>query len=420
MPSFTVYIDQEPTPAPSAKPKGLGRSLSDGALSVSSSRSWNSTSALGDDLRIDKNKENLHPLTGEQAQSVAALYKSLKQKKENAVADVITRKRKTGVLETKVISAPAAKKAKPCEANSGQKTRQPLTRSVSLPGSLNTSPETSPRSKAKAVRARAPPKRRTRQPALPSVVEDEEEHEVARLLFSSPPRRPSRSITMPELHAVAPTLEAQAVIDARCYDLTVAPLADVSEAYEGSPSSERAPKDVCQPESRSKTPSHSLELRDYFSSPATCSQSIDSPVTTASNVDRRSCAPSPSSPAFRHSQARDISTPSEPVRTYDITEPSSDDTASDTTMTKLTYPSAFDLYSSPSHSPVDITKSSLPVLSSSSPIRGSDSEFSTPQRNQIYKAFTFESPSPAGERMHRTQRERSTSVDRFGDIPFAF
>jgi hypothetical protein len=162
---------------------------------------------------------------------MAALYKSLKQKKENADSGAVNRKRKTGVLEAKPIPAPAAKKAKASEAGNSDKTRKPLTRSASLPSTSFGSPsKTSPKSKSRPPRAKAPPKKHLRKPSLPSVVEDEEEDEVARLLWS--PSQRVRSVTMLNLHTASLAPEDQAAINGRCYDLTVAPLADVSEAYE--------------------------------------------------------------------------------------------------------------------------------------------------------------------------------------------
>lgn len=125
-------------------------------------------------------KENLHPITGQRAGPTTASE---------------TKKRKTGALATKVLAIPASKKHKELNAEP-KKTRKPL----SSTGKPRSSDAKKSSSKSSRSRKTSP---------LPPVVE---EHELQR----QPPRLSISQIN----------------IDSRCYELTVSPLADVSEAYD--------------------------------------------------------------------------------------------------------------------------------------------------------------------------------------------
>ncbi|THH32063.1 hypothetical protein EUX98_g2103 [Antrodiella citrinella] len=130
---------------------------------------------------------------------------------------------------------------------------------------------------------------------------------------------------------------SQAHADARCYELTVMPLADVSAAY---------------------SPSSTIEEELILAGKKLKAAAISEEASATIAEPRASSPPAPSIPA--HGSA------------------------------------------------------------SGSPKRGSDNadvlDFSTPERKRIYSAFTFSSPSPAGERFAVTSR--ANSVDRFSDLAF--
>lgn len=123
-------------------------------------------------------KENLHPVTGQRAGPTTGSE---------------TKKRKTAALATKVLLVPAPKKHK----EEPKKTRKPLG-SLAKPRRVDAKKSTSKSSRSS--RKTSP---------LPPVAE---EHELLR----QPPR-----LSVSQLD-----------IDSRCYELTVSPLADVSEAYD--------------------------------------------------------------------------------------------------------------------------------------------------------------------------------------------
>lgn len=126
-------------------------------------------------------KENLHPVTGQRTGPTVASE---------------TKKRKTGVLATKVLVVPSAKKHKELKGEP-KKTRKPLS-STGKPRSSDTRKNSSKSSRSSRKASPLPPLA--------------EEHE--------PQRQPPRlSIS-------------QIDIDSRCYELTVSPLADVSAAYD--------------------------------------------------------------------------------------------------------------------------------------------------------------------------------------------
>jgi hypothetical protein len=185
--AFTIYIDSPPTSpvkrrAPAARP-------------MLRSRSASCTNTLSSPFLVCPDKENTHPVTGERANSVGPAGKG--------------QKRKTGVLETKHYEPPAAKKLK--EGKPIKATNKRRAASVPLPDT----PETSSQDTAVPEPTKKATKRKlsTRKiPILPKVEEERETEDVPQPL---------------------PTTQAE--IDSRCYDLTVRPLADVSEAYEAVP-----------------------------------------------------------------------------------------------------------------------------------------------------------------------------------------
>ncbi|KAH7910282.1 hypothetical protein BJ138DRAFT_1180420 [Hygrophoropsis aurantiaca] len=153
-------------------------------------------------------KENLHPVTGERAGPASA---------------AACKKRKTGVLVTKVLVAPSKKQK---EHSEPKKERKVLgSKGKSNEGRKSSSSKKSTRSTRKAS-------------PLPKV---EEEQELQREL-------PRLSVN-------------QTDIDSKCYELTVSPLADVSEAYDTTPQPESQEQDISTDKAQSVEP----EIRDYFS-----------------------------------------------------------------------------------------------------------------------------------------------------------
>lgn len=209
-------------------------------------------------------KENLHPLTGERAA----------QHTTNA-----SKKRKTAALVTKVVVPPPSSK-KHKELKSEPKK---LRKSANGNGNRSDGRKKIPRGSRPARKASP----------LPRVDEEQE------LLTAAPSQRdPTRLIV------------SQAKIDSKCYELTVSPLADVSEAYDTA--TETSDQESVFDKEQSAEP----ELRDYFS------------------------------PTI-------------------------------------------------SHAPLLSEQAEATPLASRT---ASDTEFSTPERRQIYSAFTFSSPSPSSKR----------------------
>lgn len=197
--TFAVYVDESPATTLPLRKKSLSKSASRSTTPLSPS---NPIAALP-----LPDKENSHPVTGDRASSVGPSGKK-------------TLKRKTGVLETKLYVPPTSKKSKDSSESVGS--LKPKRRGVSAPPTSNTpTPESSssPRKLKKttsgdatsAAKARRSSARKANKKApimeLPRVEEEPEVQEV-------------------EQDAV------QVIIDAKCYELTVSPLADVSEAYE--------------------------------------------------------------------------------------------------------------------------------------------------------------------------------------------
>lgn len=194
--TFTVYID-EPTSASVVPRKPVSRAPSRATTPLSPTSSF-----AGMPL---PDKENTHPITGERATSLGPGSKG-------------ALKRKTGVLETKLYMPPKSKKTK--DASEPVK---PKRRGVSAP------PVSAP-----LVSAPASPRKAKAKKAAPA------SGTAAAKARRTTARKASAKGMVPELAPVNEEQElpeedivlSQAGIDARCYDLTVLPLADVSEAYE--------------------------------------------------------------------------------------------------------------------------------------------------------------------------------------------
>ncbi|KIK52904.1 hypothetical protein GYMLUDRAFT_77690 [Collybiopsis luxurians FD-317 M1] len=211
--SFTVFVDT-PTgegsdPKPKATPKPLARSFSDSSILTSAPP-------------IATDKENLDPLTGERVGSSSTLGK----------------KRKGSISVLAVKSLPSETKS------SKEKGSEPQPEAKKRKSSISSASSSSkPKAKKGSSSAKKSAKRASRRASpMPKV---DEEHELD--------KEQGKII--------------QAQIDSKCYDLTVTPLADVSEAYECSGES---PVDAFQ---LVKEPSAEPEFRDYFSSTSSLSSS---------------------------------------------------------------------------------------------------------------------------------------------------
>lgn len=146
-------------------------------------------------------KENLHPATG----------------RRPTPEEVSGKKRKTGALATKLLiaSGKAIPEPHPTPKKRKLSTSSGANRSVEKkePKREKRATSTARKSKAKA------PARVRKATELPKVEEEVQEEEAA--LREKPEQTGTEAV--------------QAAVDAKCYDLTVLPLADVSKAFEQSP-----------------------------------------------------------------------------------------------------------------------------------------------------------------------------------------
>lgn len=179
MAAFTVYLDAEDVKPP-PKPQPLSRQSTLVDEPDSSEAGPSTVSAT--------EKENLHPIGGRMPSS-------------NALGS----KRKSSVLVTKLHNPPNAKKLKKEDSSQGPTKKRKLVSSASS--------ESAPKSR----KLKGSSTRTRKAPELPSVEEEvkDKDEKLARTL-------------------------SQSQIDSRCYDLTVSPLANVSEAF-GSPSPPSTP-----------------------------------------------------------------------------------------------------------------------------------------------------------------------------------
>ncbi|KAI6107617.1 hypothetical protein EDD17DRAFT_1869274 [Pisolithus thermaeus] len=171
--SFTVFLD---SPAEIPKPDRSGEGLQ-------STLATDATASLLLSTLAAVEKENLHPLTGERAGPAACSE---------------SKKRKTAALSTKLVVVPSSKKKKEPKTESTKKQRKVL----------GTSGKSQTFGGKKTGSSKKHPSSRRTSP-LPSVREELD--------------APREAVAFPSL---------QTNIDSRCYELTVSPLADVSEAYD--------------------------------------------------------------------------------------------------------------------------------------------------------------------------------------------
>ena len=168
--SFTVFQDTPSAPQPH----------NDSDVHVMTLSATDAAATLLSTLAAIE-KENLHPVTGQRAGPTVGSE---------------TKKRKTGALATKVLVVPSAKKHKDLKGEP-KKTRKPLS-SAGKPKSSDTRKSSSKSSRSS----------RKASPLPPVAEEQESQRQPPRLAIS------------------------QIDIDSRCYELTVSPLADVSDAYD--------------------------------------------------------------------------------------------------------------------------------------------------------------------------------------------
>ncbi|KAF7763465.1 hypothetical protein Agabi119p4_8002 [Agaricus bisporus var. burnettii] len=280
--TFTVFQDVIAVEAPKVKPVTSGVMATRSSARIKNSSQNSSTSK--EPAPVDK--ENLHPLTGQRA------------------ASTTSKKRKTNVLAVKPSAPLAVKKAK----------------STKL---------------MKQAASGSPKKRKTSTEALKVKVSVKKSGKAGGTLRKSTTKRSVRKVS--ELPPLEEELDVngreaedgtQASIDSRCYDLTVQPLADVSQAYEVI---EPAQGDPATPPAKAKfrkDASTELEIRDFFSSSQTlaslpststaCTSSADTVESRKFSTPERKriyaaftfSSPSPTSERFRSSSRSGSKSPS--------------------------------------------------------------------------------------------------------------
>ncbi|KAI5123258.1 hypothetical protein M0805_001347 [Coniferiporia weirii] len=249
--SFAVFQDE-----PSAKrPLPLGRSASAAAVLMGprTSRAENTHLSERSALAQVPEKENLHPTTG---LGVGPASASKKRKASESGS----------VLATKMLAIASG------EPGASKFKRSELKRKASVSG--------------KAKSKREPAKKGTE---VRKVIAggDTTSSSVQKLPSLSLSRRPTKALEpvseeVEDKTLVAPVAKrksiTQALIDARCYELTVSPLADVTDAYLQSSEPKKAEevKDEDLPEYRTVKEKSGLEtqIRDYFSPEGSRSDSI--------------------------------------------------------------------------------------------------------------------------------------------------
>ncbi|KAF8155528.1 hypothetical protein B0H34DRAFT_659075 [Crassisporium funariophilum] len=215
--SFTVFQDAVSSDAPQPRTT-RSNAMVTRSSSLNLATSPNRATGLTDMVTMDK--ENFHPLTGERA----------------GPSNNATKKRKTTVLAIKVQPSSASKAKKEKDAQPEQKKRKA---STSTAAKVKTTIKKDGKVTGSARKGSG--KRTVSRKVSPMPkVNEEEEAEKDRI--------------------------TQADIDSRCYELTVQPLADVSQAYDeslafrGLPTTPEAKVKFCTVKASSAEP----EIRDYF------------------------------------------------------------------------------------------------------------------------------------------------------------
>ncbi|KAG5650000.1 hypothetical protein H0H81_001118 [Sphagnurus paluster] len=225
--TFTIFQDEPPVNTPkSTTPAATSPTLSNRSVNINHATTVTTTE-----------KENVHPLTGERPGPTANNPK----------------KRKTSVLATKVHMPLATKKQKESkesvESNPDAKKRK----------------SSSSTSTAKAKTA---------------VKKDGRTTTVSKKSVKKPSRKVS---SLPKVEEEVERIN-QAEIDSRCYDLTVKPLADLSQAYEQSTATEAPSVEEKAKFASVKEASVEPEIRDYFSPPPQSSVLLPSAVSAGADA----------------------------------------------------------------------------------------------------------------------------------------
>ncbi|PPQ72600.1 hypothetical protein CVT24_005122 [Panaeolus cyanescens] len=212
--TFTVFQDTASTD------KSAPKVSQPNALATRSS-SLNATSSANAAITTDAvvlNKENYHPVTGERA------------------ALAVSKKRKTGALATKLQAAPTTLKTKKDKEEPELKKRKAV--------AVASTSTKSKKKEGKVVAKKSSSKRTSSRKVspMPRVKEEDEAEKDS---------------------------STQAGIDSKCYELTVQPLADVSEAYEQADLSAGLENPLSSSEDNAKfrtvkAASVEPEIRDYF------------------------------------------------------------------------------------------------------------------------------------------------------------
>ncbi|KIK06390.1 hypothetical protein K443DRAFT_674369 [Laccaria amethystina LaAM-08-1] len=271
--TFTVFQDAPSIETPKLKvtrPTAMAiRSSSLNEAIITSSNSLVDVTEVTD-------KENYHPVTGERA---------------GPGSNNTAKKRKTNVLATKVHTPGSAAKKKKDSSHTDSKKHKASTSSTTKAKVASKRD-----GKAKKTYIKKPPSRKVS--PMPKVNEEEEQVVADK----------------------GPEHLTQADIDSRCYELTVKPLADVSEAYEqvvdnGALNESDAKLKFCSV----KEPSAEPEIRDYFSPTLSTSRpshprdtseeprAFSTPERKRIYVAFTFSSPSPTSARFRQSRSGSVS-----------------------------------------------------------------------------------------------------------------
>ncbi|KAI0346143.1 hypothetical protein BDW22DRAFT_1388046 [Trametopsis cervina] len=183
--SFIVFKD-EPSPSPKEAAKLEATVSASSVLAIVTA----------------KDKENLHPLTGRKSQN----------------EDTSLKKSKTSALATKLLVASG--KALP-EPHASPKKRRLSTSSDTSRPSVKREAKKEKRASSLPRKLGAKPSGRTRRTIDLPKVEEEDALEAEKVADEKASREEEEA--------------TQAIVDSKCYDLTVLPLADVSQAFEQAP-----------------------------------------------------------------------------------------------------------------------------------------------------------------------------------------
>ncbi|KAF8644926.1 hypothetical protein AX16_008208 [Volvariella volvacea WC 439] len=225
--SFTVFQD---TPsAESSQPKAKPA-----VLAVLASANTD-TAVPGGGPNAPLDKENFNPMTGERAGATS--------KKRKALSSVLATKLHVPPESKKIKTTKEKEKESVPEAKKRKSSHPTTSTSISATANAKTKPVTT----KKDSKTPAPPTRRTLR------------------------KRSMRKLALPKVEEEADAAEAEKVskaqVDAKCYDLTVKPLADVTPAYEGGEEPKQSP---------AEEESTELGIREYF--PTLAATSIDAAV----------------------------------------------------------------------------------------------------------------------------------------------